>query len=40
MSALNDRLSKDAKLKIDYDYEQFKKTFDQETDKFEKEKGY
>lgn len=40
MSALNERLSKDAKLKIDYDYEQFKKTFDKEMDKFEKEKGY
>ena len=40
MSALNERLSKDDKLKIDYDYEQFKKTFDKEMDKFEKEKGY
>ena len=40
MSALNERLSKDAKLKIDYDYEQFKKTFEKEMDKFEKDKGY
>lgn len=40
MSALNERLSKDAKLKIDYDYEQFKKTFEKEMDKLEKERGY
>ena len=40
MTALNERLSKDAKLKIDYDYEQFKKTFEEEMDKLEKEKGY
>lgn len=40
MSALNDRLSKDAKLKIDYDYEQFKKTFEEEMDKLEKKQGY
>lgn len=40
MTALNERLSNDAKLKIDYDYEQFKKTFEKEMDKFEKEKGY
>ena len=40
MNAMNDRLSKDAKLKIDYDYEQFKKTFDSEMDKLAKEKGY
>ncbi len=40
MNAMNERLSKDAKLKIDYDYEQFKKTFDSEMDKLGKEKGY
>ena len=40
MNAMNDRLSKDAKLKIDYDYEQFKKTFDEEMKKFEEERGY
>lgn len=40
MSALNERLSKDAKLKIDYDYEQFKKTFEDEMNKMEKERGY
>lgn len=38
MSALNERLSKDDKLKIDYDYEQFKKTFEKEMDKFEKDR--
>lgn len=39
MSALNERLSKDDKLRIDYDYEQFKKTFEKEMDKLDKEKG-
>jgi len=38
MSALNERLSKDTQLKIDYDYEQFKKTFEKEMDKFEKDR--
>lgn len=40
MNAMNERLSKDAKLKIDYDYEQFKKTFDEEMKKFEDDRGY
>jgi len=40
MNAMNERLSKDAKLKIDYDYEQFKKTFDEEMKKFEEDSGY
>ncbi len=40
MNAMNERLSKDAKLKIDYDYEQFKKTFDEEMKKFEEDRGY
>ncbi len=40
MNAMNERLSKDAKLKIDYDYEQFKKTFDEEMKKMEEERGY
>jgi len=40
MNAMNDRLSNDAKLKIDYDYEQFKKTFNDEMKKMEQEKGY
>jgi hypothetical protein len=40
MNSMNDRLSNDAKLKIDYDYEQFKKTFNEEMQKMEKERGY
>jgi hypothetical protein len=40
MNAMNERLSKDAKLKIDYDYEQFKKTFEEEMKKLEEERGY
>ncbi len=40
MNAMNERLSKDAKLKIDYDYEQFKKTFNEEMKKMEAEQGY
>jgi hypothetical protein len=39
MNAMNARLSQDDKLKIDYDYEQFKKTFDNEMDKMAKERG-
>lgn len=39
MTALNERLSNDDKLKIDYDYEQFKKTFEKEMDKFEKDRN-
>lgn len=33
VSKYNERLSKDERLKIDYDYEKFKQTFDQEMDK-------
>jgi hypothetical protein len=40
MNAMNARLSDDAKLKIDYDYEQFKKTFEAEMDKMEKDRNY
>jgi len=40
MNAMNERLSSDAKLKIDYDYEQFKKTFNDEMKKMEEQKGY
>lgn len=32
---MNERLSKDERLKIDYDYEKFKKTFDEEMSKLE-----
>jgi hypothetical protein len=34
VSSYNERLSKDERLKIDYDYEKFKETFDQEMEKF------
>jgi len=40
MNAMNEKLSNDAKLKIDYDYEQFKKTFDDEMKKMETDRGY
>lgn len=33
VSAYNERLSKDDRLKIDYDYEKFKKTFEEEMNK-------
>lgn len=36
VSAYNERLSKDERLKIDYDYEKFKETFDKEMDKMGK----
>ena len=36
LAAYNERLSKDDKLKIDYDYEKFKETFDKEMDKLGK----
>jgi hypothetical protein len=34
VSSYNERLSKDERLKIDYDYEKFKETFDKEMEKF------
>ncbi len=37
LSAYNERLSKDDKLKIDYDYEKFKETFDKEMEKLGKQ---
>jgi len=33
IGAMNERLSQDERLRIDYDYEQFKETFNQEMDK-------
>jgi anion-transporting ArsA/GET3 family ATPase len=39
VSMMNQRLSDDDKLKIDYDYEKFKQTFNDEMDKMEKERG-
>lgn len=35
LGSLNNRLSKDELLRIDYDYEKFKKTFDEEMSKLE-----
>ena len=35
VSAYNETLTKDQSLKIDYNYEKFKETFDKEMDKFE-----
>ena len=37
LSAYNERLSKDDRLRIDYDYEKFKETFDKEMDKLNKQ---
>lgn len=34
VSSYNERLSKDERMKIDYDYEKFKETFEQEMEKF------
>ena len=36
LAAYNDRLSKDERLRIDYDYEKFKETFDKEMEKMGK----
>lgn len=36
LAAYNERLSKDDRLKVDYDYEKFKETFDKEMDKLGK----
>lgn len=38
VSAIKDRLSKDEKLRNDYDYEKFKETFDKEMEKLENER--
>jgi len=39
--AINDRLSKDAKLQVDYDYTKFKETFEKEMKKLEaKQRGF
>ncbi len=36
LKGCTDKLSKDQKLKVDYDYEKFKQAFNEEMDKFEK----
>ena len=38
--AMNNRLSKDERLKVDYDYEKYKDTFDKEMEKLEQSGGY
>lgn len=38
--ALNNKLSKDQRLKVDYDYEKYKETFDKEMEKLEQGGGY
>ncbi|HAN19945.1 MAG: hypothetical protein A2X13_10995 [Bacteroidetes bacterium GWC2_33_15] len=38
--ALNNKLSKDARLKVDYDYEKYKETFEKEMEKLENSGGY
>ena len=37
LSSYNERLSKDERLRIDYDYEKFKETFDKEMEKLNKQ---
>lgn len=37
--SVNDRLSRDERLRIDYDYEKFKETFDKEMEKFERSRN-
>ncbi|MFP4621620.1 MAG: hypothetical protein ACLFM7_09930 [Bacteroidales bacterium] len=38
--AFQERLSRDKQLKIDYDYEKYKETFEEEMEKLENQKGY
>ncbi|MFO7827132.1 MAG: hypothetical protein R6V23_00810 [Bacteroidales bacterium] len=38
--AMNNRLSRDQRLKVDYDYEKYKETFDKEMEKLEQSGGY
>ena len=38
--ALNNKLSRDQRLKVDYDYEKYKETFDKEMEKLEQGGGY
>lgn len=39
-NAIQERLSRDKQLKIDYDYEKYKETFDKEMEKMENQGGY
>lgn len=38
--AINDRLSRDKRLRVDYDYEKYKETFEKEMEKLENQGGY
>jgi len=38
--AIDDRLSRDKRLRVDYDYEKYKETFDKEMEKLENQGGY
>lgn len=38
--AIQERLSRDKQLKIDYDYEKYKETFEKEMEKLENQRGY
>ncbi|MCF8303193.1 MAG: hypothetical protein K9I94_07965 [Bacteroidales bacterium] len=40
INAMNQRLSNDEKTRIDYDYEKFKKTYEEEMEKMRDQKGY
>ena len=38
LNAMNERISRDDRLRLDYDYEKFKNTFNEEMDKMERER--
>ncbi len=38
LSAMNDRISRDERLRLDYDYEKFKNTFNEEMNQLERER--
>ncbi len=40
LNAANQRISRDERLRIDYDYERFKKTFEEEIEKLRQREGY
>ncbi len=40
LNAMNERISRDDRLRLDYDYEKFKNTFNEEMNKLKIERGY
>lgn len=40
MNAMNQRISNDERLRVDYNYEKFKDTFNQEMEQMKEERGY